>query len=159
AGHGEDAAGLVLQNDHCSLHHRPYAQVGTCGRLAASVGHAGQDHIVERELALRGRIVDRELQNTPVSEANTPSLALPCRSVSPARWRASSARHKVAAARSLARAARPAACRRSSCPRRSVERLGRGSPPRSETGRARCCARSAKAPLAAPPPPPAAIAG
>ena len=76
AGHGEDAAGLVLQNDHRSLHHRPYAQVGTCGRLPAAVTHAGQDHIVERELALCGRIVERERQNAPVGQPDTPRLAL-----------------------------------------------------------------------------------
>ena len=66
AGHGEDATRLVLQNDHRSLHHRPHAQVGTCSCLAPAVRHAGQDDIVERELTLRGSILDRERHNPPV---------------------------------------------------------------------------------------------
>ena len=34
-----------------------------------------QDHIIERELALRGGIVERERQNAPVGQADTPRLA------------------------------------------------------------------------------------
>src|SRR5262252_5072084 len=67
---------VLFKHDHRSLHHRPYAQVGTCASLPAAVGNAGQNHIIERELALCGSIVDREWQNPPVGQSDTPRLAL-----------------------------------------------------------------------------------
>ena len=120
AGHGEDAAGLVLQHDHRALHDRPHAQLGARAPLALALAHADQDHVVERELALRGGVVDRERHDAPVGEPDAPRLALLAAPVSPARRRASSARRRAAAARSRAPAARPAACRRPSCRLRCV---------------------------------------
>jgi hypothetical protein len=73
AGHGEDAAGFVLQDDHRSLHYRAHTQVGTWPALA--VGDTDQDHVVKRELALRACVVDRERQDAAVAQADTPSLA------------------------------------------------------------------------------------
>src|SRR5260370_31083983 len=65
------SAGLLPAN--CS--NRPYAQLGTCGRLATAIGDAGQNYIVERELTLCRSIVDRERQNPPVGQPDTPRLA------------------------------------------------------------------------------------
>ena len=44
--------------------------------VALAVGHPNENHVVERELALRGAVVDRERQDAPVDEADAPALAL-----------------------------------------------------------------------------------
>ncbi len=118
AGHRQDAAGLVLQDDHRALHLRAHPQLGARGALALALVHMHQHHIVERELALGGGVVDRERQDASVSEADAPSLVLSCRWASPAPPPPTSARHRAAAAQPPAPAARPAACRCSSCPPR-----------------------------------------
>src|SRR5262249_3278783 len=51
-------------------------EVSTCGCLAPAVRSGGQDDSVDRELTLRGSIVDREWHNPPVGEPDTPRLAL-----------------------------------------------------------------------------------
>ena len=80
ARHGEDAAGLVLQDHRRSLHHRPHPQFrarrGLALGVASCLDHANEDHVVERELALGGGVVDRKRQDAAIGEADPPGLAL-----------------------------------------------------------------------------------
>ena len=158
AGHRQDAAGLVLQDDHRALHLRAHPQLGARGALALALVHMHQHHIVQRELALGGGVVDRERQDASVCEADAPSFALSCRWASPAPPPPTSARHRAAVAQPPAPAARPDASRCSSCPPRCASPLSPGWPRRPGTAPARRCVHSAKVPPARPAPPSAAIA-
>ena len=68
ARHRKDAAGLVLQHHRHALHDRPHPQLGARRALALALGHAHEHHVVERELPLRGAVVDRERQDAAVAK-------------------------------------------------------------------------------------------
>ena len=74
AGHRQDAAGLVLERDHHSLHLGADPQLGPNGGLALALDQVNEHDVVEPELALGVGAIERERHHAAVGKADAPAV-------------------------------------------------------------------------------------